>query len=210
MKKSLAMASLLALGTSAMAVDVQPFAGLDIVHSKSDAKEGISGTYTSGGTTYSGSFSYSETLKDTTLGIKIGAILEKNHRVYFNYFKMEDKIEGEKYSYQLPAINYEYLIIDEKLNGFIPYVGAHIGYGKTTFSDVFEDKSSLDYGLNLGIIKDVAPNLSLELGYKLTIVDEKSSISGSGTFTDGTTYSGTIYQENKNVNTFAFGINYKF
>ena len=122
---------------------------------------------------------------------------------------MEDKIEGEKYSYQLPAINYEYLIIDEKLNGFIPYVGAHIGYGKTTFSDGFEDKSSLDYGLNLGVIKDITPNISLELGYKLTIVDEKSSI--SGTFTDGTnSISGTIYEENKNVNTFAFGINYKF
>jgi len=215
LKKNLVLAGLLAAATTSLyAIEVEPFLGLDFVKGKVDTTEGGKGTITINGNTETGSFSDNSSVKDNTFGIKAGAILDKNHRVYINYFKLKDTVYDNDVSYTLPSINYDYLILNDKLNGFVPYIGAHIGYGKTDFGDFigsdFEDKSSLDYGINLGVIKDINKNVSLELGYRYTIVDEKTTQSGTFTDADGDSISGTVYQENDSVSTFTFGVSYKF
>ena len=216
MKKSLVMASLIMASTSSMmAMDISPFIGLDLMKGKVKSNETYNGTVTISGTSESGTYVDNGNLEDKTFGIKVGAIIENNHRIYLNYYKLTDTVYDNKVSYALPSINYDYLIINNALQGFIPYVGAHVGYGKTNFGNLFEvvdfeDKSSLDYGINLGVIKDLTKNISLELGYRYTKVDQKSSI--SGTFTDqvGDSISGTVSQEIEDVQTFSLGINYKF
>jgi opacity protein-like surface antigen len=206
--KKIVFTSLIA--TSCMfAANIEPFVGLDFVHGKMGAKENINGTAIIGGTTYTGSTSFSESLKDNTFGLKAGAIIENNHRVYLSYYKLKDSVYGEDVSYQLPAINYDYLIIHDKLKGFIPYVGAHIGYGKTEYALGLSDESSMDYGLNVGVMKNITDNISLELAYKYTFVNEESSVSGA--YTSGAdSFTGTYKQELEEVQAITFGINYKF
>ena len=65
-KKSLVMTSLLALGTSAMAIDVQPFVGVGIERTTLDYKASASAL--------GYSYSYSDDDSDTALKLKAGAI----------------------------------------------------------------------------------------------------------------------------------------
>lgn len=176
--------------------NVEPFVGLDVlsVKAKPEAKGTVGGV-----TGVSDKYNF----KDTTFGIKAGAIIDDNHRTYFSYMKASDTLDGEKSSYSLPAINYDYLIKNDKLNGFIPYVGAHIGYGKTKFNSYLKDKSSVDYGLNLGVIKDINEKVSLEVGYRYTYINSESS---SSTAVPGAVITG----KNKDAQAISFGINYKF
>ena len=81
MKKSLVMASLLALGTSAMAVNVQPYVGASLGASwnKVEGKYDISGPVVNE--------SGKETERESALlvGIKGGVILDNSHRLGLNY-----------------------------------------------------------------------------------------------------------------------------
>nr|WP_321267794.1 outer membrane beta-barrel protein [uncultured Sulfurimonas sp.] len=205
--------SIVVASSCVLATSIEPFVGLDFVNGNIYTKESLSGTATISGKTTTGSATYEETLKDNTFGLKVGAIIENNHRVYFSYYKLEDKVYGETVSYQLPSLNYDYLIINDKLNGFMPYVGAQLGYGKTEFAPVLGESlgstSSLSYGINFGVIKEIVKNFSLELAYKYTFINQSSSI--SGTIVNGAdSITGTYEQENKAAQVFTFGANYKF
>lgn len=205
--------SIVVASSCVFATSIEPFVGLDFVNGNVYTNESLSGTATISGTTTTGSVTYDETLKDNNFGLKIGAIIENNHRVYLSYYKLEDKVYGETVSYQLPALNYDYLIINDKLNGFMPYAGVQLGYGKTEFAPALGESlgstSSLNYGVNLGVIKEIVENFSLELAYKYTFINQSSSI--SGTYVNGAdSITGTYEQENKAAQVFTFGANYKF
>ena len=190
--------SLFFIASSIFAVEVKPFVGLDIA--SIDAN--VEGRVSMEGVNASKNIDF----KDITVILKAGMILEKNHRLYFSYINTSDTIEGTKADYSLPAINYDYLIKHDRLNGFMPYVGIHIGYGKTDFgTDGLVNESSVDYGFQVGVLKDITENISLELGYKFTFIDAESSISGTvlGVAT-------TVTYENKDTRALFFGVNYKF
>ena len=78
-KKSLAMASLLALGTSAMAIDVQPYvgAGAGVSFGKTEV------TVNTPGYVYLGD--ESERKSSASLILKGGAILDSSHRLSLSY-----------------------------------------------------------------------------------------------------------------------------
>ena len=81
MKKSLVMASLLALGTSAMAVDVQPYVGAGLGASWNK----VEGKYDISGPVVNESGKESERESSLLVGIKGGVILDNSHRLSLNY-----------------------------------------------------------------------------------------------------------------------------
>ena len=159
MKKSLLLAGLLLTTTGSFAATEQ-FVGLDLLKGSVSTSNSATGTISRISTNQSLSGSYTEgnTLKDTSYQFKIGAVLDDSSRVYFSHLSLSDTLYDETYKYSLNAINYDYFIKNDQLNGFIPYVGGHIGYGKTTFSDMMPSVSSMDYGYNIGILKNIKEN----------------------------------------------------
>lgn len=196
-----------ALATSCMfAVDIKPFIGLDMT--SISAKHEII-VVESSGTTF-----LENELDDVSLGLKVGALIGKNHRIYLSYIKstLTNNNPNNKIKLTLPAINYDYLI-PSRNNNVSYMLGGHIGYGTVNMdsltalhSDLEVDESSINYGIQAGMLFDINQNISLELGVKVTFIDVETStdvvIAGIG--------SGTITQNITNPSTLYFGINYKF
>lgn len=190
------------------------FIGAGLVHGTVNTNEISSGTIVSNGVSSTGTIKDSEKLKDTSFDIKVGTIIEDKHRVYLNYYRLKDVAFNNSLSYSLVSLNYDYLLHSAKTNLFNPYIGVHIGYGKSDFGDFvgnkFKDESSIDYGINIGILKNINKDISLEVGYKYTIVDNKSVLSGTFVDGQGDTLTGSAYQEMEEVKVLNFGINFKF
>ena len=128
-KKSLAMASLLALGTSAMAIDVQPFVGVNSGASWTKVKENakISGPIVN----YS--VGSSDTESSFTFGLKGGIILDNSHRLGINY---NPSFDSYATVHNILA-SYDYLIPLNDSNRF--YVGAHAGFSSFRGKDKLKD-----------------------------------------------------------------------
>lgn len=194
-KKSLAMASLLALGTSAMAIDVQPFVGVGIERTTLDYKASASAL----------GYSYSDDDSDTALKLKAGAILDKTHRLSVSHAKYSDNGADVR----ILLLNYDYLFpINEKFN---LYAGAHAGQAKyeqdvnTAIGKIDIDMSGLVYGLQVGALFDITKNIELEAGLAYSKYNVDDTISG--------TYSGVDYSaksELEDSTSMFIGINYKF
>ena len=198
-KKSLAMASLLALGTSAMALDVQPFVGVGIEKTTLDYKGSVSVP----GIGYSDS--YSDDDSDTALKLKAGAILDKTHRLSVSHAKYSDNGADVR----ILLLNYDYLFpINEKFN---LYTGAHAGQAKyeqdvnTDIGKIDIDMSGITYGLQVGALFDITKNIELEAGLAYSKYNVDDTISG--------TYLGVDYSlktELEDSTSMFIGINYKF
>ncbi len=196
-KKSLAMASLLALGTSAMAIDVQPFVGVGIERTTLDYKASASAL--------GYSYSYSDDDSDTALKLKAGAILDKTHRLSVSHAKYSDNGADVR----ILLLNYDYLFpINEKFN---LYAGAHAGQAKyeqdvnTAIGKIDIDMSGLVYGLQVGALFDITKNIELEAGLAYSKYNVDDTISG--------TYLGVDYSaksELEDSTSMFIGINYKF
>ena len=196
-KKSLAMASLLALGTSAMAIDVQPFVGVGIERTTLDYKASASAL--------GYSYSYSDDDSDTALKLKAGAILDKTHRLSVSHAKYSDNGADVR----ILLLNYDYLFpINEKFN---LYAGAHAGQAKyeqdvnTAIGKIDIDMSGLVYGLQVGALFDITKNIELEAGLAYSKYNVDDTISG--------TYLGVDYSaksEPEDSTSMFIGINYKF
>ena len=196
-KKSLAMASLLALGTSAMAIDVQPFVGVGIERTTLDYKASASAL--------GYSYSYSDDDSDTALKLKAGAILDKTHRLSVSHAKYSDNGADVR----ILLLNYDYLFpINEKFN---LYAGAHAGQAKyeqdvnTAIGKIDIDMSGLVYGLQVGALFDITKNIELEAGLAYLKYNVDDTISG--------TYLGVDYSaksELEDSTSMFAGINYKF
>jgi len=193
-KKSLAMASLLALGTSAMAIDVQPFvgAGAGVSWNKSEATATIGAV----------SASESDRNSSASLILKGGAILDGSHRLSLNYapsFHSDANVHNVMagYDYLIPVNNESRV-----------YVGVHLG------STSFKGKKNLDgvddtwfaYGLQTGYIYDITKNIEFEFGLNYT----KHDLDKTGTMRANNGNPVSVKLEMKDsISTFA-GINYKF
>jgi len=173
--------SVIFMVSSLLAVNIEPFVGLDIGVSNGSFQANTP----SGNVNIDGD--------SESLGFKIGAILNEKHRIYLSFSEFSPEHDLE---YGLAAINYDYLIPVKSF--FILMVGAHIGYGESSFFLGYEDQSEVNYGLQFGVLKDITENISLELGYKYTFIDNEGSKPTGG----------TLIQED--ISTASFGINYKF
>lgn len=198
MKKSLVMASLLALGTSVMAVEVQPFVGADIGASWNK----VEGSGNISGPILNSSIDTSDRESAFLVGIKGGVILENTHRLALNY---KPGIHSDATVHNFLA-SYDYLIPVNDSNRF--YVGAHAGVaslkGKSDLDGL--DMSGFAYGAQAGYIYDITRNIEFELGviytkYNLDTDGKRKSVDGSVAVTN--------LELKYSVGTFV-GINYKF
>ena len=193
-KKSLAMASLLALGTSAMAVDVQPFvgAGAGISWNKSDATATIGAV----------SASESDRNSSASLILKGGAILDGSHRLSLNY---APSFHSDANVHNVMA-GYDYLIPLNDKNKL--YVGAHAGVSSFKGKDEISDysMSGFAYGAQAGYIYNIKKNIEFEFGLNYT----KHDLDKTGTMRANNGNPVSVKLEMKDsISTFA-GINYKF
>ena len=193
-KKSLAMASLLALGTSAMAIDVQPFvgAGAGISWNKSEATATIGAV----------SASESDRNSSASLILKGGAILDSSHRLSLSY---APSFHSDANVHNVMA-GYDYLIPLNDKNKL--YVGAHAGVSSFKGKDEISDysMSGFAYGAQAGYIYDITKNIEFEFGLNYT----KHDLDKTGTMRANNGNPVSVKLEMKDsISTFA-GINYKF
>ena len=199
MKKSLVLASLLAASTSMMAMDLQYFLGAGATRIDADYKTTLDYSFDE----ESGSYSETDSFKDTGLTLKAGVILNKNHRisvVYSDYSK-------EDVDATTVTGNYDYLI--PLNNQFRLYTGLHAGnMAIKSTDDVSLDSvkaSGLAYGAQLGAIYDITKNIEFELGLAYSKYNVDKSISGS---IFGVDYDYKVELEDST--SMFVGINYKF
>ena len=176
MRKSLVMTSLVLARTSIMAMDLQYFLGAGAERVDADVK----GTFDYSIDGESGSFSGTESFKDTGLLLKAGVILDKTHRVSLSYRKFsKDETDATTI-----LGSYDYLIpMNEQ---FRLYAGAHLGNTKVDFNYMDFDMSGLTYGAQVGAIYDITKNVEFELGfaYSKYNVDKSISVSEGADFLD--------------------------
>ena len=193
-KKSLAMASLLALWTSAMAIDVQPYvgAGAGVSWNKSEATATIGAV----------SASESDRNSSASLILKGGAILDGSHRLSLNY---APSFHSDANVHNVMA-GYDYLIPLNDKNKL--YVGAHAGVSSFKGKDEISDysMSGFAYGAQAGYIYDITKNIEFEFGLNYT----KHDLDKTGTMRANNGNPVSVKLEMKDsISTFA-GINYKF
>lgn len=193
-KKSLVMASLLALGTSAMAIDVQPFvgAGAGVSWNKSEATATIGAV----------SASESDRNSSASLILKGGAILDSSHRLSLSY---APSFHSDANVHNVMA-GYDYLIPLNDKNKL--YVGAHAGVSSFKGKDEISDysMSGFAYGAQAGYIYDITKNIEFEFGLNYT----KHDLDKTGTMRANNGNPVSVKLEMKDsISTFA-GINYKF
>jgi opacity protein-like surface antigen len=195
-KKSLAMASLLALGTSAMAIDVQPYigAGAGVSFGKTEV------TVNTPGYVYLGD--ESERKSSASLILKGGAILDSSHRLSLSY---APSFHSDANVHNVMA-GYDYLIPLNDKNKL--YVGAHAGVSSFKGKDEISDysMSGFAYGAQTGYIYDITKNIEFEFGLNYT----KHDLDKTGTMRANNGNPVSVKLEMKDsISTFA-GINYKF
>lgn len=205
MKKSLIVASLLFVGSSALvAADINNswFVGGEFGGMNIEQKATV--TATLGGV--SASESLSDTTKTTYEALKIGKYFEYG-RVYGTLSKQNEKDDFSSYSL---GLGYDYLFKNK--SDFTPFIGLNASYTKAKV-DLPDELSSLDkpkgfnYGLEAGLIYNMSKNLELEMGirYMKSNIDDSSS--------DSVTYAPvnvSVKLEAENITQYYVGLNYKF
>lgn len=170
------MTSLVLASTSMMAMDLQYFLGAGAERVDADVK----GTFDYSIDGESGSFSGTESFKDTGLLLKAGVILDKTHRVSLSHRKFsKDETDATTI-----LGSYDYLITMNEQ--FRLYAGAHLGNTKVDFNYMDFDMSGLTYGAQVGAIYDITKNVEFELGfaYSKYNVDKSISVSEGADFLD--------------------------
>lgn len=219
MKKNLVLATLLT-GSFAYGATIQPFIGIDANKiTASDMKVNWSDYYRNvlddqGEDTFSGH-------KDNSFGIKIGANIDNNHRVYLYHTNSKDNetvnaidAYGDQTNLN-QKITYTTLNYDYKFTGYsvTPYLGAHAGYGKLSFQNNDQanqitngnvDKQFI-YGVQTGMIIPITNNIEFDLGLAYTKLNFQTSINDVG----GDWVSKADCKVDDMMK-YSFGINYKF
>ncbi|WP_375723472.1 porin family protein [Arcobacter sp. KX21116] len=181
MNKTLVLGSLLALSTSVMAMDVDYFVGAGAERGNLKANASVPGTKVDGD------------FKDTGYSLKIGAILNKAHRLSLSYTGYSD----DGMDLDLTKFNYDYIIPLENKFSFL--VGAHLGNAK--FEDSDAKLNGFIYGAQTGILYDITSNIQLETSIAYTKYNIDKTINYSGT---------DINIELEHSTAFYLGFNYKF
>lgn len=189
MKKSLILAGLLAIGTSALAYDVKGYVGAGVGANSSKG----TATETDAGVTESNS-----DRESSTLGIlKGGVILDNSHRtslIYAPAFYKDANIHNI-------LVAYDYLIPvnSESRVALGIHAGATTLKGKKEAD--FVKANGLSYGIQAGYIYDITSNVEFEIGAMYT----KHNVKDTGTI-DGVSYEVKL----KDTTSAFVGINYKF
>lgn len=169
MKKTLVVASLLALGTSAMATDVQGFIGAGLGASW----DNVESSYNISGAIVNDSNKEKNRESGFLMSIKGGVIINDTHRLALSY---NPSIHSDANVHNILA-SYDYLIPVNADNRF--YVGIHAGTSKLKGKDDFSglSMSGFAYGAQLGYIHDITKNVEFELGAMYTKHNAKKSYS---------------------------------
>lgn len=184
MKKSLVLAGLLAIGsTAAMAADDGVYVGIDIGNTAMDYDISASNGYSESGDDNGGS----QTLK-------IGYYFDKQNRAgaFYQHVNVDN---GKAY---ITGIGYDYLIGE---NDFRPFVGAILGYGRLKDDDGITDITGALYGAQVGLNYTINENFSAEAGYRFMKSNMEDTIVDSGV---------SVTIDLDPVTNWFFGVNYKF
>lgn len=169
MKKILFASGLIALSTSAMAMDLEYFIG-------AGAERGSMDTTVSGGT-----LSIGNKYKDTALKIKAGVILDKNHRISLSRVGYS-KQGGD---FDLTNLNYDYIL--PLKNDFSLLAGFHAGIAE--YDEPGYSMDGVDYGLQAGVLYDFTSNIQLETSFAYTKYTVDGTFSGvKAEFDDSTSF----------------------
>ena len=193
MKKSIVVASLLMIGSSAlMAADMgngwfmgAEFGGMDI---KMKATASSSGTVASA----------TDTMNTTYESLKIGKYFD-NSRLYttINYENKKDD-----FSSWIWGLGYDYLI--KNSSSITPFIGANVSYVKGKVDDIpiLDKPAGFAAGVEAGFIYALSSKAEIEAGIRyMNISNVKDSASISGV---------SAKLEGKTATQYYLGLNYKF
>ena len=206
MKKSLVVASLLFIGSSALVaaeMDNSWFVGGEFGGMNIDTKIKGSAVIPSESINISGE--EKDTTKATYEALKVGKYFEYG-RVYGTIGKQNKKDDFSSYSL---GVGYDYMFKNK--SDFTPFLGVNASYTKAKIDDEVIEILSLDkpkgfsYGIEAGFVYAATKNVELEMGVRYM----KSNIDESFSFSDGTN-SANIKIEAENITQYYLGLNYKF
>lgn len=152
MKKLVVMASLVAVSTSMMAIDLQYFLGAGVERGSLEMKA-------------SNAAGRNETADDseTDLKLKVGIILDKTHRLSLSHINYGIEEGGD---FRIILGNYDYLIPINEDFRFL--AGVHLGNANFKLDNEDFKMSGLAYGAQIGAIYDITKNVEFELGLAYT------------------------------------------
>lgn len=206
MKKSLVVASLLFISSSALVaaeMDNSWFVGGEFGGMNIDTK--IKGSAVIPSESINISAEEKDTTKATYEALKIGKYFEYG-RVYGSLAKQNEKDDFSSYTL---GVGYDYMFKNK--SDFTPFLGVNASYTKAKIDGELYDVLSLDkpkgfnYGVEAGFVYAMSKNLELEMGVRYM----KSNIDESFSFSDGTN-SANIKIEAENITQYYLGLNYKF
>ncbi|WP_041963696.1 outer membrane beta-barrel protein [Sulfurospirillum cavolei] len=206
MKKSLVVASLLFIGSSALVAAEMGnswFVGGEFGGMNIDTK--IKGSAVIPSESINISAEEKDTTKATYEALKIGKYFEYG-RVYGSLAKQNEKDDFSSYTL---GVGYDYMFKNK--SDFTPFLGVNASYTKAKIDGELYDVLSLDkpkgfnYGVEAGFVYAMSKNLELEMGVRYM----KSNIDESFSFSDGTN-SANIKIEAENITQYYLGLNYKF
>ena len=206
MKKSLIVASLLLVGSSALVaadMDNSWFVGGEFGGMNIDTK--IKGSLIVPSASINIDVEEKDTTKATYEALKVGKYFEYG-RVYGTIGKQNKKDDFSSYSL---GVGYDYMFKNK--SDFTPFVGVNASYTKAKIDDEVIENFSLDkpkgfsYGIEAGFVYAATKNVELEMGVRYM----KSNIDESFSISDGTN-SANIKIEAENITQYYVGLNYKF
>jgi len=199
-KRILVTSSLLVMGTSAMALDVQGFLGVGAGISLNKIQGEGKANYSSGETEKA---NFSETESSALAGIKGGVILGDSHRLALNY---NPAFHSNATIHNILA-SYDYLIPVPANDRVKLFVGVHAGVAKFDGKDDLSgiDATGFAYGAQFGYVYDITKNIEFEFGVMYTKHTADKEFSGKeswGSYKEK-------YELKHSISTLV-GINYKF
>lgn len=206
MKKSLIVASLLLVGSSALVaadMDNSWFVGGEFGGMNIDTK--IKGSAIVPSASINIDVEEKDTTKATYEALKVGKYFEYG-RVYGTIGKQNKKDDFSSYSL---GVGYDYMFKNK--SDFTPFLGVNASYTKAKIDDEVIENLSLDkpkgfsYGIEAGFVYAATKNVELEMGVRYM----KSNIDESFSISDGTN-SANIKIEAENITQYYVGLNYKF
>jgi len=128
---------------------------------------------------------------DIEYGIRLGAQKEDwRTTLTFNYF--DGTNDGYEQNYEKGLVSFDYFVINDKESGLKPYIGLNVGYANyESTNDI--DMSGFVYGVQAGIVLNVAEKIDLDLMYRYTLSnatqeDHDASLDHIGSIVFGVNY----------------------
>lgn len=198
MKKSLVVASLLFIGSSALVaadIDNSWFVGGEFGAQNMSIK--------ASGTILGVSESDKDTLNATYEALKVGKYFEYG-RVSGSLSRQNEKDDFTSYTL---GLSYDYLFKNK--SEFTPFVGLNVSYTKGEIDDADAKSISIDkpkgfnYGVEAGLIYAMTKNVELEVGLRYLLSNADDAFSS-------TTPAISAKIEAEHVTQYYLGLNYKF